>query len=255
MPLGPVVADLRSAALLLTRLPVGGRPDAAIDMSRAVWAYPVVGMLIGAGGGAAFVAALGLGLPARVAAILAVAAAALATGGLHEDGLADMADGMGGGATPARKLEIMRDSRLGTYGALALIVVVLARVELVAVLAGDPGAAVLALAAIGALSRGTMIALAAALPPARTDGLGRGAGAPRPGFAVLGLVLSILPVAILAGVPAGLGAVAAAALAAAAIGLPARRQLGGHTGDVLGAGQQLGEVAALAAVVLAWPIG
>ncbi|MEM8578904.1 MAG: adenosylcobinamide-GDP ribazoletransferase, partial [Pseudomonadota bacterium] len=108
------------AALLLSRLPLPRVPDAAFaEGARAVWAYPVVGLLLGA-----FAAGIGALAPTPViGAGLALAAMAMMTGALHEDGLADTADGLWGGQSRARRLEIMKDSRIGAYGVLALILV------------------------------------------------------------------------------------------------------------------------------------
>jgi adenosylcobinamide-GDP ribazoletransferase len=245
----PVLVDLRTAAMLLTRLPVGsGGPDAP-DLTRAVWAYPVIGALVGAIGGAVLVALLALGVPATAAAILAVAVQALATGGFHEDGLADCFDGIGGGWTRARKLEIMKDSRLGSYGAIALILTLALRIQALALLAGaGPLPAFCAVLATGALSRGSIVVLLRVLPAARTDGMASVAGRPPVRVAGAGLLLALLPL----GLPGDLSAAVLALVSAAAVGggfaVLARRQLGGYTGDVLGGGQQLTETAALLAL-------
>jgi len=245
------LADLRTATMLLTRLPVGkGRLDGEPDLARALWAYPVVGAAVGALGGATLYAALAAGWPASVAAILAIGVQVLITGAFHEDGLGDVADGMGGGWTRARKLAIMRDSRLGTFGVVALVLMLALRIELLRAIAATPHLAVPDLVTVGALSRGTMVGMLAGLPPARSEGLGRLAG--RPGFKVVvpALLLAAAPGLLLVGTWAGVAAILAVACAALALGLLARRQLGGHTGDVLGAGQQVAEIAALLALVL-----
>src|SRR5215469_1055652 len=114
--------ELVAALTFLTRLPLGrARADAPPpSLADTVWAFPVAGVVIGAIGGIAYAIARGLALPALAAALIAVATTALVTGALHEDGLADTADGFGGGATREAKLDIMRDSRVGSYGACAL---------------------------------------------------------------------------------------------------------------------------------------
>ena len=125
--------ELKTGLAFLTRLPLA--PDASTtgaDISRASWTFPVIGAGIGALGGIVYWIAHGLGLPPFVCGTLAVGATVLITGALHEDGLADTADGFGGGTTQERKLEIMRDSRVGTYGALALILSFLLRAGAVA---------------------------------------------------------------------------------------------------------------------------
>jgi adenosylcobinamide-GDP ribazoletransferase len=244
-------ADFRTAVMLLTRLPAGANAvGAAPDMSRAAWAYPLVGVLVGGIGAAVFLAALGLGAPPGVTAILVVGAQALATGALHEDGLVDTVDGLGGGRSRAQKLEIMRDSRIGTFGALALLLSIAMRVELLRTLASQPELAILALVAVGGLSRGSMVALLAAMRPARSDGLGHGAASPGGGQVALSLLIAGIVSVILLGLWPGLGTIFGTGLATLVLGLLARRQLGGYTGDVLGAGQQLSEIAGLLALVL-----
>jgi len=246
--------ELLCAAIFLTRLPVrwhGAMPDDLLG--RSAWAFPVVGIAVGLAGAGAFAAAAGLGLAAPAAAVAAVAVQAALTGGLHEDGLADVADGFGGGRGHDAKLAIMRDSRLGTFGALTVLLAVLARVAALAQL-GATGSAMPVLAALvtaGVVSRAAMPAVMRALPPARADGLGASRG--RPGAAVVGVGAALAAAVALAAAGPGGGAVAlaAAALAAAGLAALARHQVGGFTGDVLGACQQAAEVAALLALA-AW---
>ncbi|GHE02144.1 cobalamin synthase [Defluviimonas sp. 20V17] len=232
-------AELRLALALLTRLPVG-RLDPAPPLSAAAWAYPLAGVAVGAIVGLVFWIAQALGLAPLVAAILAVAAGVLATGAMHEDGLADLADGFGGGADPARKLEIMRDSRLGSYGAIALGLALLLRVALLSEVL--PGAHPVALAAgVAALSRAPLPVIMRVMPSARNVGLGRSA-ADRIGagqvWACVALALAIAVVTL----PFVIAPVLAAALGAALIALIARRQIAGFTGDVLGAAQVTAEL-------------
>ena len=214
--------------MLLTRLPggwlIGGRAFPA--GGACVWAYPLVGALVGAVG--AGVLAL---MPTALGAIWALVAMAALTGALHEDGLADMADGLGGGSTVARKLEIMRDSRVGSYGALAIVLSVAVRGVAVAALAGRGG---LALMAAGSLSRAAMGVPMLLLRPARADGLGAALGrvpmASAFGCAGLALVVALLTLPWAGAV----AAVGMAVLAALVVSEVARRQIGGFTGDVLG---------------------
>lgn len=244
-------AGLIVALLWLTRLPLGRLlPASPPPLGRALWAFPLVGGVVGAAGSGALLLACGLGLPPVVGALIAVAAQIWLTGGLHEDGLADFADGMGG-ATRPRRLEIMRDSRIGSHGTLALGLAVALRVAALAAM--PPAAAAAGLLVAGAMSRAGIVALLAILPPARTDGSGRAAG--RAGLPALagafGLVfavcagISALPGGAMPGPMPGPGAWVAGAIAClAAQGYVARlaaRRLGGQTGDVLGAAQQAGE--------------
>lgn len=236
--------DLLLAAGLLTRFPL---PSWELDGTRtatAAWAWPLIGACLGALGAAVGGIALWAGLPPLVAAALAMIAMAMATGGLHEDGLADTADGLWGGMTLARRLEIMRDSRVGAYGVLALVLMMGLRLAVIAALA-DTGNLGLLVAA-GALSRFGMGAMMAALPPARLDGLSKGTGQPpRASVAVA------LAVAALASIVAGLPLISWIAAASVLIwlGWQARSKLGGQTGDILGAGCLLAETAALIAAL------
>ena len=255
-PAAALAAELVTALRFYTRLPLpslaceADHPPAPFARCLA-WA-PLAGAVVGAGGALALAAAAALGLPSGVGAVLALAATVLIGGGLHEDGLADLADGFGGGGTRERKLAIMRDSRVGSYGVLALVLVMLLRAACLASLwdRGGPGLAAAALVAAGAASRGLGLLPMARLPPARPDGLGQGAGVlPAAAFhraALLGSALGFA-VPLLAGAGAARAGVALllAGLAAEGVTRLAARQIGGFTGDVAGACQQLCEAAVL----------
>lgn len=226
--------ELVAALMLLTRLPVWrlGR-DLPRHPADAVWAYPLVGLLVGAMGAAVLVTARHLGLSAWSAALLALGAQMLITGALHEDGLADMADGFGGGRDRDAKLAIMRDSRVGSFGVLALILAVGVRVSALAELVAT-GDAVMAMLVAGLLSRAAMLGLLASMRPARADGLA--AALDRPNLLATGAGLAIglgFAAALLPGLQAIL-AVIAALVAACAVRTLALGQIGGQTGDVLG---------------------
>src|SRR5208283_956021 len=237
-----------------TRLDWGGAPEVEMaGFAEALRALPLAGASIGGIGALALALSRALGLAPLAAATVAVAAIVAVTGGLHEDGLADVADGFGGGGTPARKLEIMRDSRLGSYGGLALGLSLLLRVFAVAALAEQSTLlAAAAMIATGALSRTAGLAPLLVLSPARPEGLG--AAVPRPSSralllaAALAALLSLAPA--LCGASLGLILLAdlAACLAAILTARLADRQIGGYTGDVLGAAQQAAEIAALLAL-------
>ncbi|WP_425357553.1 adenosylcobinamide-GDP ribazoletransferase [Oceanicola granulosus] len=233
------LADVAAALALLTRLPM---PSAAPG-PQAAWAWPLAGLAVGALAAGAAALAGAVGLPPGVAAGLALAVAALATGGLHEDGLSDSADGLWGGGHPERRLEIMRDSRIGSYGALALVLGLGLRWSALAsaIAAGWLWPALLV---AGLASRAAMAALAAALPFARPDGLARLTGRPPPRAALAAMALAGAGCLLLA--PWALVAVALAAGGLVALlGRVARRRIGGQTGDILGAAQQLAEIAVL----------
>lgn len=243
-----LLADARAALGFFTRLPVGGALPAE-RLARAAWAFPLAGLAVGFAAALAYGLALRVGLPALAAALLALAAGAWFTRGLHEDGLADFADGLAG-ATREDRLRIMRDSALGTFGALALIFALGLRAAALAQLAEFP-AVLAALLAAGAASRAALPALMRALPPARGDGLGFHAGRPDSDLVGIGLAAALVIALVLLPFGAALVALAAAGLGAWAVGALARRQLGGQTGDVLGAAQQTAETLFLLAVAAA----
>ncbi len=243
--------DIKVAAVFLTRLPVTLEGHIAPQrLTQAMRAFPVIGLIVGGIGGAAYVVAHWLGLGVLAAGVLAVGVMVLATGALHEDGLADTADGFGGGASLEDKLAIMRDSRLGTYGTLVLVLSLLLKLALIVEIQA-PWAVLVALVAAGALSRAMIVGIMVRLPPARVEGLSADAG--RPGVDVLVQALMIASVTALLTLPLvpALLAILAAVLAAGALGMLARRQIGGQTGDVLGAAQVVAELAVLAVVAAA----
>jgi adenosylcobinamide-GDP ribazoletransferase len=245
--------DLALAVSFLTRVPLPAAlaprgAVTAVELARSQRVFPLVGAAIGLLAGAVLALALWLGLPAWPAAVLALAAQIGLTGGLHEDGLADVADGFGGRDRES-KLAIMRDSRIGAYGMLALLVGVLLRASaLAAIAAGGAGAGLAALAAAGALSRAGIPAVMRALKPARADGLAAAHGRPDARICGLAAAAALLIAVPALGIEGGLLAAAAAALATAGLARLALKQVGGYTGDVLGAAQQAAEIAILLAL-------
>ena len=230
------------AAVLLTRLPLPHLPSEAFAQGpRAVWAYPVIGAAVGACGALVGSIALALGLSVGIAALLALALMTVLTGAMHEDGLADVFDGFWGGTTPQRRLEIMRDSQIGTYGVLALILVCALRISAFTVLLqGAPAA----LVAAAALSRGMMPALMYLMPHARKDGLSHSVGRPGMDTTLIGVGAAALFAIVCLGWGALLALLISGALVAGCA-IVAKRKIGGQTGDVLGATQQLTETAIL----------
>ena len=236
--------DLRVATALLTRVPMP-HPDGAVPptLGRAQRVFPIVGALIGCAIGLFDLVLLRNGVPPLAAAALALGAGAWLTGALHEDGLGDLGDGFGGGRDRAAKLEIMRDSRLGTYGTLLLIVVFATKL---AALASLPSAFVVpALIAAHALGRGAIPVLAATMPFARADGLGQSAGRPDASSAVIAVGLAALVALLCLPIKVAFLAMLSTALAAGFVAMLAYRQIGGVTGDVFGAAEQAAETAVL----------
>ncbi|MGE4221520.1 MAG: adenosylcobinamide-GDP ribazoletransferase [Alphaproteobacteria bacterium] len=248
--LARAMADLRVAMAFLTRVPVAMPPGDAPALADAMRMFPLVGAAIGLAGGVTYLAAAQIGLPALPGALLAVAAMVLMTGALHEDGLADAADGLGGGASPQRRLEIMRDSRTGVFGVLALVLAVGLRAAAITDLAVWSGGMPLlgALIAAGAWSRAVMVGVAANLPLADGGGLAVMAGRPAGGTAGAAAGVAVFLALLFVDLRAALVMLAVGALVGAGVALLARRRLGGYNGDVLGAVQQVAETAALLAV-------
>lgn len=242
--MGELLTDIRIAVTFLTRLPI--RPLEAVhpeQLLRAQRVLPLVGAVIGVAIGSIYAALTSLGAPGLASAAIALGIGAAITGALHEDGLADIADGFGGGRDRDAKLEIMRDSRLGTYGALITIVSFTTKASALSALSGV--VAVAGLAACHALARGGLSAMAVSLPFARKDGLAATAGRPSLATAVTSALLA-LAIAFIA-LPWFVAIVAAggAALSVVAVRSLARRQIGGQTGDVLGAAEQIAEAVVL----------
>ena len=239
--------DIRVAFALLTRLPLPYPPfDAKRPAAMAAWAYPLVGvgvallMILTVWGAMAF------GLPAQIAALLALLTALLTTGAMHEDGLADCADGFWGGWTPEQRLEIMKDSQIGTYGVLGLLVSFGVRWQAVVLLIETE--ALVALFTVAVLSRAAMVWMMHLLPNARRTGLSQQTGRPTDVtvYAALGIgaasaVLSVGAAAIILVMLVG--------AVTFALSKMARSKIGGQTGDVLGATQQVVECVLLITLV------
>ncbi|MFT4620186.1 MAG: adenosylcobinamide-GDP ribazoletransferase [Sulfitobacter sp.] len=238
--------DPRIALGLLSRLPFGADLQVAARRGAAcAWAFPLVGLVVGAIAALIGAVALILGVSPGPVAVLVVAAQVMLTGGMHEDGLADSADGLWGGWEPARRLEIMTDSHIGAYGVIALALGLILRVMALALLASlGVWALIAGVLAAALISRASIVTVMTLLSPARENGLSASVG--QPGVTTLGLAW------IMAGIGAlgliGLAAVPAALLAiAVTLGVMriAKVRIGGQTGDILGASQQMAEIAVL----------
>jgi adenosylcobinamide-GDP ribazoletransferase len=238
--------DLLTAVQFLTRLPVPSAPYERDSLARAVKFFPIVGLLIGSGSLLLY-RLLTLHLPLTIVALLVVIYLVAITGGLHEDGLADSVDGFGGGSERERVLEIMRDSRIGTYGAASLALSLLARVLLIASLPRVQVAGYLIVAPV--LSRWTTLPLSFFLSPARErsetqiDGQGaRIAHLTSPASLFVGslfafvIAFGLLHIRALAPVLVSIGVTLVTALYY-------KHRIGGVTGDCFGATNQLTEIA------------
>ena len=250
--------DIGRALGFLSRVPVPARffVDHDGSMRQTSGAFAVAGALIALPPAVLLGLLLHFDVKPELASLLALTLQILLTGGLHEDGLADCADGLGGGRTRERMLEIMKDSRLGAYGGLALILSLGLRTEALAGIAhAGPFVSALSMIAVNAASRAALVWHWTALPPARADGVAAAVGQPDDAALRTALISGGLIVAL--GLIWGFGlavAIAAALVAAVAMALVTRLVRGkiqGHTGDTLGASEQVCEIALYVALAIA----
>ncbi|MEM9061348.1 MAG: adenosylcobinamide-GDP ribazoletransferase [Pseudomonadota bacterium] len=236
--------------MFLTRLPVPSELHHVEGrLARAARYFPLVGILVGLIAGGVFFLTAQL-LDAYLAGAAAVTVGMLITGGLHEDGLADTADGLGGGQTREHALEIMRDSRLGTYGGCALISSIGFRILALGTLAPVQG--FLALVIAHTVSRALIPTVLVSGEYARSRGLAssvaQGVGSVEVAFAII----TAFGVSMIGGYVAGLASCAAAVVGGGVMLAVLMRRLGGYTGDGLGAVQQVGEIAVLVVLSGLW---
>ncbi|WP_349371176.1 adenosylcobinamide-GDP ribazoletransferase [Salinarimonas sp.] len=263
--LSGAACDVARALRFYSRLPVPALPweadpHALPDFARMARMLPIAGAILGAIGAAVLAGAAALGLPPLVCAALAIGVLALITGALHEDGLADVFDAFAGGTTRERRLEIMKDSRVGAFGATALGLALILRVSALAAIlqaAGIAGAAA-AVVALAALSRVATLMPLALADPARKDGASASVGRLPMATLVQAGALGTLVALVLAW--AGDLPLAGMLAACAGIGLGgwaltrwSAARIGGQTGDVAGAAQQVAEVAAALCLLIALP--
>lgn len=231
---------MRLAVAFLTIIPVGPRGEAPSLGGAAAW-FPVVGAFVGAlAGGVYYLSEPTFG--AGVAATLAVAALVATTGALHADGLADCADGLGVRGNRDRRLTVMRDSAIGTFGALALLLWALLVASALAQLDRESAPRTLVVAA--ATGRWAALIHTLTAPPARPDGLGGSFNVGRGDCAIATAVAAAVAIA-LAGIGSGLVALAVAVAVALLLTVWSRATIGGRTGDTLGATVALTEAAVI----------
>ena len=253
--------DARICLIFFTRIPISWPEDLPRErITRAFQAAPIVGLTTGLIG--ALVYALGFwafGGSVHIAATLAVAAQVMSTGAFHEDGFADFFDGVGGGQTSQARLEIMRDSRIGTYGSAALLLALILKIFLISEIA-QVWQAGLCLIISGTLARVALVHFMAMVKPAAEDGISAAAGQPTTFEAttatIMGGVIAAVGVVMafqLGFIMPAIGAVVGAAIGALAIGFLSVKHLGGQTGDALGASAVAAELGALAGLVALMP--
>ena len=234
------------AVHFLTRIPtpfdVDYSPQRLLDASRY---YPLVGAIVGTVAAAAYFVT-DLALPTTIAVIIATAATALLTGAFHEDGLADTFDGISGAHDRNRALEIMHDSRIGTFGALALILVITLKIASLSSLS-DTTTIIIALIAAQTISRTSIVVVQATSTYARETGIAAPQDQPfKPKNTIIATLTALITIAALALIlspTAALLATAGAITGHILIRLYFQPRLKGHTGDTLGATQQITELA------------
>lgn len=234
-------ADLYCGLSFFTRLPLQWlyRSDFPFSFGRAVWAWPWVGCIIGLIISAIFNIACQFFLSAWIVGFLTLGALFLLTGGLHEDGLADMADGFGGGKDKAHKLEIMRDSRLGSYGVLTLFIILGLQVSALSFLARNHTHVVSILMIAAILSRISMLLPICCSQPARSDGLASSLiTIPRPSM-LIALLSTLLLIFALTSWTAAIIYIILSGIISAGMTLYSQKHIQGYTGDILGAIQTL----------------
>lgn len=239
------LTDIRIALAFFTRLPQPHFHAPDRKLGEAIWAAPVAGLAVALLGWLVFLIADTLGIPTLPAAALILATTIAVTGSLHEDGLADVADGFGGGKTLEHKLEIMHDSRLGTYGGAALALSLLLRWSALATVVSHD-AALLALVAAHVGSRAIFAKLTRETPLASQSGLAASVGDIPDRSAMLALAIGAAALLCLGIFGAFVTAIAVVVIVVAVRQL-CLRQIGGLTGDTLGAAQQLAEITILLA--------
>jgi len=235
--------EFKASLAFSTRLPLA-HLQSAKGIANAAWAFPVVGLIVGLIGALVYLLAHRLGLPAWPAATLSVVTTLLVTGALHEDGLADTADGFGGGDSREKKLDIMRDSRTGAYGVCALVLSLLLRVGALASFA-DAYGVLWALVASHSAARTAMPVFMWLLPPARSDGLSFEAGRPPGESVAAGIAIAFLVLVFYLYPARGVLALIFLIATVALLAWLSARQIDGQTGDVVGALEQVSEIVVL----------
>ena len=242
-----IYRDMKTTMSLLTIIPVRNVPPPG-TIAQSSWFWPIIGAFLGLLAGTTATLLMAIGASPIISSIIATGLLVALTGGLHEDGLADCADGLPNGDNPEKRIEIMRDSRLGTYGVLALVMALLMRVVCLSELL-NANLAIEAMVVSGTFSRMAMTSATCLIAPAAQNGMSSSAGQPSIRITLLSIALS-LAVLVLLSVVHWLPIIALAAVPVVLFCLYARNRLGGQTGDVIGATQQLTEIFCLLSIVL-----
>ncbi len=239
--------DLVYSTMLLTRLPIPQQiqdSDSHGRKAHSVWAFPIVGLLVGSLAAALALVLMAIDIPVVIVAGLAVAIQIIVTGAMHEDGLADTVDGFWGGYDGDTRLRIMADSKIGAFGVIAIVFTIGVRWAALAIILQQ---SIWPIIAIAALSRSGLPILMTLLPNRRLGGLADSVGRPSAAISVLAAIIGLLCAGLILGVYSVLLAVATIA-SLGVVAMIANHKIGGQTGDVLGAAQQIGEIVCLVAI-------
>lgn len=254
-----LIKDTMRALAFLSRLPASASwfEDYSGSLHDTARGFPLAGIIIAVPASLVFLICTLLDLPETVSALFIIATLIITTGALHEDGLADVADGFYGGNTTERRLEIMKDSRNGSYGILALVISILLRMALLTTILAelDIFYALLVIIVTEAASRAVLVKFWQSLPSARAGGISDKAGMPDAKAANFALIIGAVAIVIGYGAAGGpLAIIIAACLTALGyFGFSAlcRDKIGGQTGDTLGAMQQLATITLQLGLVIA----
>lgn len=249
-------ADLAAAFLLLSRVPVVWftfDETTSPDFSRALWAFPIVGLVVGIIAGCFMLAGVDLGLPPLLIAGIGAVVMTLLAGAMHEDGIADTADGFGGGRDAARKADIMHDSRIGTYGVMALVLSTICRIAIIMGLMEifSGWTFVLIIAGMGAAARFQVLVLLQFFALSPFAKLGMVTSKPSAVQFIVGLVIWAELLRLLTSFGMELLVVVVTTVVTVWLGRLATRQIGGVTGDVMGTSIILGEIGAGLTIIAA----
>lgn len=242
--------DMMAAAMILTRIPVPWPEDLTPNTARSYWAFPLIGIAVAILPVFFGTTLAASGLPLMAAAAVMLLGIILLTGGLHQDGLADLADGLGG-RDAQHRLQIMRDSSIGSFGTLALIIFTMITIAcLMQIGAHDLTLMAQSMMAVAAMSRGMMGLQRWLHPTPDKEGLAAVTGQPERNVMIIGMVISFLLGAIFLSISHVLGMMAVGVLITLLLGRFMMSWLGGVNGDGLGATQQCTEATMLMALTI-----
>lgn len=245
--------DIGAAFMLLTRISINWHkisPDQPPDLNRCLWVYPFVGLVVGSMGAVVYCGSIALSIPQYPSIILCLGAMILATGAFHEDGLADVMDGFGGGLTKEKKLDIMRDSRIGTYGGLALIFSMI--LKFTSLINLSDLQLMFAIIIGASISRLMILVTLLFLSPAREDSLSTAAGIPSYRAMITASIIALLPPLLFLNIKMTVIIFLVALLTTAIMSRISYKQIGGYSGDVLGAIQQISEISIFITLAAIW---